>query len=243
VRHIDVAGDLLVGAVVLNPLTEEDRAALVVRQADTAREAVELALVILVIAEGAAGRVNQRCCAGQTAESTGRTVSEDVIVGAQVLGTLIAHHRCVFLHLQGGNNIEIIDLFAPQQAHGILFHGAFLVAAIGAANPDAIIFLDGNQVDHAGHRVRTVQCGPAVQHDFHAAQGDIGHHGAHFVTVDDATAIEQGQCAAGAQAAQVEAGRVAVLTAAGAAEDVGHGVDVVRVNQIAHELTGAHRAG
>ena len=59
VGHVDIAGVLFVGAVVLDPLAEENRTALAVGQADTAGETVKLAFVILVVAESAARRVHQ----------------------------------------------------------------------------------------------------------------------------------------------------------------------------------------
>src|SRR5690606_4977874 len=103
---------------------EEDGAALSTVQTDATGEAVELALVVVLIAERATGGIHQCCACRDVAESAGRPIREDVVVGAQILRPLASHQVSFLFVLQCGDDIEVANLLAEYHPRCILLEAA-----------------------------------------------------------------------------------------------------------------------
>ena len=72
-------------------------------------------------------------------------------------------------------------------------------------DPEPVVRRVRHDVNDTRYRLVAVQGRVSVRHDIHSLNGDGGDHGEN-VLVHETLAVEQGQCRAGAEAAQVDSG-------------------------------------
>uniref|UniRef100_A0A0N4Z2Z1 PE-PGRS family protein n=1 Tax=Parastrongyloides trichosuri TaxID=131310 RepID=A0A0N4Z2Z1_PARTI len=122
-----------------------------------------------------------------------------------------------FLIGQGGGDAAPVVLDAPQDVEGHILTVAFIGDAVLARHLQAFIAVDGDDVHHPGHSVRSIDGrGPVLQH-VHAGDDrrrdhvQVGGAVGAGAAVDHATTVDQRQGPVDAQAAQVHLRRAVAV--------------------------------